>query len=150
MNLLHRPLSAPDALLPIIMLILFLLPACRTHDAREVQEAMDRYNRYVLRMDADSVSSMYTPDGELGNVKKGRDSIRIFLASFTKVTMDHYDSKTLSIAVDGNTAVLRGTYVQQVRLDGGEAISYAGEFTTRWVWTSAEGCRVQRMDVAPR
>ncbi|MER3465366.1 MAG: hypothetical protein C4329_14080 [Chitinophagaceae bacterium] len=43
---------------------------------------------YLQKTDADSIAYMFTPDGELGNVAKGRDSIRHFLSSFKKRTSD--------------------------------------------------------------
>jgi hypothetical protein len=49
-----------------------------------MEQAMQKYDRYILKMDVDSIALLYTPDGELGKMARGRDSIRRFL-EFQKV-----------------------------------------------------------------
>ena len=62
----------------ICVLAFILFTACRpkAHDSETVEQAMQKYDRYILHMDVDSISLLYAPDGELGKMAKGRDSIR--------------------------------------------------------------------------
>ena len=87
----------------ILGLTITLFSACRSkeHNAESVEQAMQKYNRYILKMDVDSIAFLYTPDGELGKMARGRDSIRRFLENFKKYKVLSQVSKTNLINITG-------------------------------------------------
>ena len=69
-------------LFAILLSIPGLLSCNHSRSRDGVEEAMHTYDRLILKMDVDSIALLYTPDGDLGKIAHGRDSIRRFLARF--------------------------------------------------------------------
>jgi hypothetical protein len=101
-------------------------------------------------MDVDAIAAQFVPDGELGGVAKGRDSIRNFLKGFAayKVLSNH--SITDSVWMNGDTAMQKGNYAQVTILPTKDTVHLKGEFTARWLRRSKEEWLIQRMDTRPR
>ncbi|MEO7046146.1 MAG: nuclear transport factor 2 family protein [Ferruginibacter sp.] len=111
------------------------------HPARDragIERAMQNYNRHIISMNLDSISSSYSEDGELGNIAKGRDSIRIFLTKFASFKVLSQLSTTDSIVINQDTAVQKGMYRQTVIVPVNDTVSVKGLFTARWIWQDGE------------
>jgi ketosteroid isomerase-like protein len=102
---------------------------------------------------ADSVSSMFAPTGEL--LPNGRDAIkgpaamRAFLLSFGKVTVDSEAMPVTSSLVSGDHAVLWGTYYQKVTLADGKILRPSGRYVIEWVRDSMGTWQIQRAMTQP-
>ena len=130
-----------------ILAIVVMLCSCkeRKHDQSEIESAMKYYDHLVLKLDADSISRLYTEDGNLGDVAIGRDAIKDFLSSFNDVKVLSQVSTTTSIVITADTAIQKGEYVQSDLIGGKETVQVTGEYTTRWQWTKDEGWRIKKM-----
>ena len=64
--------------------------------------------------DADSISLLYTQDGNLGDIAIGRDSIRKFLSSFKNIRVLSQVSTTKSISITHDTAYRKGFILNQI------------------------------------
>ena len=135
----------------ILGLTITLFSACRSkqHNAESVEQAMQKYNRYILKMDVDSIALLYTPDGELGKMAKGRDSIRRFLENFKKYKVLSQVSKTNLINISRDTALQSGLYTQKVIVPVNDTVTVKGLFSTKWIWMDSTGWHIQRMETTP-
>jgi len=112
-----------------------LLLGCSGEQSEKgVELAMQRYDRLIQKMDADSIALLYTPDGDLGNMAHGRDSIRSFLSRFKDVEVLYQHSITTYLKVSGDSAVQRGIYHQEDRVGGRDTSEVEGEFSIVWKW----------------
>jgi hypothetical protein len=135
----------------ILGLTITLFSACRSkkHNAESVEQAMQKYNRYILKMDVDSIALLYTPDGELGKMARGRDSIRRFLENFKKYKVLSQVSKTNLINISRDTALQSGLYTQKVIVPVNDTVTVKGLFSTKWIWMDSTGWHIQRMETTP-
>jgi hypothetical protein len=135
----------------ILGLTITLFSACRSkkHNAESVEQAMQKYNRYILKMDVDSIALLYTPDGELGKMARGRDSIRRFLENFRKYKVLSQVSKTNLINISRDTALQSGLYTQKVIVPVNDTVTVKGLFSTKWIWMDSTGWHIQRMETTP-
>jgi len=106
------PLSSRSSKLIILTGILFLFSCNDQHNRAGVEAAMKHYDHLIKKLDADSISLLYTADGNLGDIAQGRDSIKRFLSSFTNVQVLSQASQTSSIELFGDSAIQKGTYQQ--------------------------------------
>jgi hypothetical protein len=100
-------------------------------------------------MDVDSIALLYTPDGELGKMAKGRDSIRRFLENFKKYKVLSQVSKTNLINISRDTALQSGLYTQKVIVPVNDTVTVKGLFSTKWIWMDSTGWHIQRMETTP-
>jgi hypothetical protein len=135
----------------ILGLMMILHSACRSagHGTDSVEQAMQAYNRYIQKMDVDSIAYLYAPDGELGKMARGRDSIRAFLESFRKYKVLSQVSKTILIKIGGDTALQSGSYIQKVIVPLNDTVTVSGLFTTKWIWMDSTGWHIQKMETQP-
>ena len=135
----------------ILILLVIFFPACqpKKRSAETVERAMQKYDRYLLHMDVDSISLLYTPDGELGKMAKGRDSIRRFLENFKKYKVLYQLSKTNLIKINGDTALQSGLYTQKVIVPVNDTVIVKGLFSANWIWMDSTGWHIQRMETQP-
>jgi hypothetical protein len=110
---------------------------------------MSLYDHLILKLDADSIALMFTPEGKMGNEAQGRDAIRKFLATFNQVKVLSQQSESLSIIMDGQQSLQKGTYVQTVILTPGDTITVRGDFESHWMWMPQEGWRIKKMETFP-
>lgn len=130
-------------------LLLAILAACSAETRRPavpaaddaaraaVQAAQDHYIAMLKRVNSDSVTMMYTEDGELlepgMKALSGRAAIHAFLAPFDgKTVVDTVISRTDAIEVHGSTSYLWGSYHQVARMPPQPAGTYDGRFVAKW------------------
>jgi len=135
----------------MLSLTIIFFPACRHkgHSIETVEQAMQKYNRYILKMDVDSISFLYAPDGELGKMAKGRDSIRRFLEKFKNYQVLSQVSKTNLININRDTALQSGLYTQKVIVPAKDTVTVKGLFSAKWIWLDSTGWHIQRIETQP-
>ena len=134
-----------------ILVIITLFFACNTnrHNNKGVQSAMILYDHYIQTMDVDSIALLYTPEGDLGQMAHGRDSIRKFLNKFNNFKVLSQTSTTTSIANMQDSALQKGFYYQTVVIPVNDTVTVKGEYTATWVWLSKSGWHLKRMETKP-
>jgi ketosteroid isomerase-like protein len=137
---------------PIFLLqfiVLFSL-GCKNpvHNKEEVEKAMQTYDQLILNMDVDSISYMYTPDGDLGNIAHGRDSIRNLLEKFKHFKVLSQISRSDSVLIDHDTAIQVGIYHQTTIVSANDTESVNGTFRVRWIWSKETGWQIKHMETA--
>lgn len=87
--------------------ILIIMAACnsKNHSKESVELAMKEYDHLIKNMNADSIALLYTPDGDLGDIAHGRDSIRKFLLSFENVRVVSQSSTTTFLEINGDSSL---------------------------------------------
>lgn len=135
----------------ILGLTIIFFTACRSkeHGTETVEQAMQNYDRYLLHMDVDSIAFLYAPDGELGKMAKGRDSIRRFLENFKKYKVLSQVSVTKLININRDTALQSGLYTQKVIVPVNDTVTVKGLFSAKWIWMDPTGWHIQRMETQP-
>ncbi len=119
------------------------------HNKAGVEAAMKYYDHLIRKLDADSISLLYTPDGKLGDIAIGRDSIRKFLSSFKNVSVLSQVSTTNSINILGDTATQKGNYTQTDVISGKDTVKVRGEYVAKWQWIRKEGWHIKQMVTKP-
>jgi hypothetical protein len=114
-----------------------------------VEQAMKTYDRFILSMNTDSITLLYTADGELGKMAKGRDSIRNFLNRFKDFKVLSQNSETNKISIDQDSAIQTGNYRQTVIIPSKDTVSVKGSFTALWIWNPTKGWQIRRMETVP-
>ncbi len=145
MNILKRLNSS------VITFLLLLIFSCDSpdHSKSGVESAMNYYDHLIQKLDADSIALLYTPDGNLGDMVIGRDSIRSFLSSFKNVQVLSQKSTTQSIQIVKDTAIQKGTYVQTDVMSGKDTVVVKGEFIAHWLWLPPNGWHIKKMETKP-
>ncbi len=128
--------------------IIFIASCTGNHNKKGVELAMNQYDRLIQKMDADSISLLYAPEGDLGDVAHGRDSIRRFLSSFKNFKVLVQSSVTNLLQVKGDSAFQKGTYRQVVVTPANDTFRLKGEYTANWIWLSS-GWHIRRMSTKP-
>ena len=128
-----------------------LLVSCNTskHNNKGVQSAMNQYDHYIQMMNVDSIALLYTPDGDLGNMAHGRDSIRKFLDKFKSYKVLSQTSTTESINDMSDSTIQKGTYHQTVIVPVNDTVTVKGEYNATWVWLHKSGWHLKRMETKP-
>ena len=136
----------------LVILPLFLFAqicAAQSKDKSGVEEAMQKYDRLIMGMNSDSIAMIYAPDGELGKIAKGRDSIRNFLNTFSKFRVLSQSSETNTIQITGDSAVQTGIYHQTVIIPSKDTVTVKGNFTALWIWMYNNRWLIHRMETKP-
>jgi hypothetical protein len=130
-----------------------IIGSCRNRpDTKNLREAMQTYDRLILKTDADSIALSYTVDGELGEMALGRDSIRRFLYKFKDFKVLHQVSLIDTINIHQDTGYLAGSYQQRVIVPhqlSGDTVSVKGNFQSTWIWTPGNGWLIKKMQTQP-
>jgi SnoaL-like domain len=125
--------------------MLLTITSCHSdHSRSEIELSMKQYDHYIKNTDADSIAQMFTPDGGLGNIAHGRDSIRKFLSSFKNISVLATESTTGSIVLNSDSATQTGTYWQLDLINAKDTVKVKGIFTARWKWTKESGWRLKK------
>ena len=111
--------------------------------------AMKQYDHLILKLDADSIALLYTPDGDLGAIAHGRDSIRKFLLTFKNIKVLSQASTTDTIKIYGDTSLQKGMYYQSALVNNKDTVAVKGEYTATWLWMHKGGWHIRRMEVKP-
>lgn len=123
---------------------------CKTrHNSSDIIDSMNHYDRLLEKMNFDSIALAYTPDGKLGDVAKGRDSIRNFLKTFSAYKVLSNKSISDSIKIFGDTAIQNGTYQQVTILPTKDTVHVKGQFETHWIWHPKDGWKISGMTTKP-
>lgn len=126
----------PCSTICLLLIPVVLASSCRyRHEKQEIEAAMQTYDRLIKKMDADSIALLYAPDGDLGGVAKGRESIRNFLSGFKNVDVLSQTSSTASITVKNDSATQKGSYHQVVLVDQKDTVTVSGTYSALWVFT---------------
>lgn len=120
----------------------------RTAELR-IQEILSRYDDFILHTNPDSIATLYAPDGNLGDMAIGRDSIRKFLLKFSgiKVLSVHTQSKSLNI--EDKIAYQTGEYYQKAILPKGDTIQVKGRIDIQWIQLKPGFWYIQKMKTLP-
>ncbi len=110
-----------------------------------VVAAMHHYDELILHLNADSIAMLYMPDGNLGDIAIGRDSIRKFLSSFKNVQVLSQVSTTDSLSIQKNIALQKGHYTQSDIVSGKDTIHVKGSYTATWQWNKKDGWLIKKM-----
>ena len=87
---------------------------------------------------------MFTPDGKLGDIARGRDSIKKFLLSFVNVKFLSQHS-TKFIELKGDSATQTGTFLQCYVVNEKDTSCVKGSFKIKWRWLKGEGWKIKEM-----
>lgn len=133
-----------------VCLSVLLLFSCTHagHRPSEIEAAMNYYDHLLLNSDADSISLLYTPDGNLGNIAMGRDSIKKFLSSFKNIKVLSQATVSDLISINNDTAFQHGTYHQSDLIAGKDTVNIKGEFFATWLWIE-NGWHIKKMSTQP-
>jgi ketosteroid isomerase-like protein len=144
----------------IVSISVFFLSACGaavpvatpTADyASEAKAAMQKYNDAVLKMDAETIASLFAEDGESWDnarlLARGPDEIRQFLKTFDSVVrVDSYETTVDSDRIEGDHVILKGTYDQHYTLLANNKSAIAkGSYEADWVRQPNGSWLVQKM-----
>ena len=113
-----------------------ILQSCGNKDEKGVISSLQRYDRYLLTLDADSVASIFAENGELGQEGQpsitGRETIRDYMKSFTNIKIYENRSESESIEFSGDSAVQKGKFHQRLSFHS-DTVQGSGEFNAVWV-----------------
>src|SRR4051794_7232106 len=102
---------------PVCSLLLFLIIAlsCKKHQhtKAEIEQAMIHYDSLILKQDPIAVAQAFTPDGKLGDVATGRETIQKLLSQATDYKVIEQSSTTFGIQIRGDSAIQQGSYIQE-------------------------------------
>jgi Domain of unknown function (DUF4440) len=133
----------------VISIVIICIAWTGPHQNQEIESAMNQYNRYILSMNTDSIASIFAPDGDLGDIAHGRDSIQHFLLRFKEFKVLSQKSTTNSISITGDSATQTGMYWQTTIIPPNDTVHVKGNFTAKWIWLGGSGWKIKRMDTQP-
>ncbi len=137
------------AILFLLFFVLMIKTADAQHDKAGVEMRMKYYDHLIQQLDADSIALLYTPDGQLGEMARGRDSIKQFLSSFKNVKVLSQQSTSDAINIAGDTALQRGFYTQKDVVNNKDTITVKGSYTAHWQWIDKDGWHIKKMETVP-
>lgn len=121
----------------------------QSHNKAEVEASMHQYDSLLQTMNADAVSKMFTPDGKMGDVAQGRDSIKKFLSGFTNVKMLSQSSNTKSIELKDDSSTQTGMYFQTDVVNKKDTVHLKGTYIVNWKWIDGEGWKIEKITTQP-
>ncbi len=128
------------------------IAACNNSLNKQVEDAMQQYDNYILHVDAKGIAGMFTTDGELtapgGLSIRGRDSIEHFLSQFNNIKVEMQKRTTDSIRKFGDTAFQYGKYYQRAVVNNTRAEVH-GMFQANWVIQPGGKLLLKRMSAWP-
>ena len=104
------------------------------YNKKSVTKAMQKYDALILKLDAAGIAQLFTPDGNLGDIAIGRDSIKKFLLSFKNIRVLSQSSTSTSIKINADTALQKGLYFQTDLVAEKDTIKVKGSYTATWQW----------------
>ena len=134
----------------LFVIIATLILSCHERDKKlEIESALKTYDHLIWTMNADSIALLYTVDGQLGEIARGRDSIRRFLSTFTNVKVLSVHSTSEKIVINKDTAIQSGRFNQTALINNKDTARPKGTYEAIWVWTKGEGWKIKRMTTTP-
>ncbi len=123
------------------------------NDSLLINQTLQRYNGYVVKMDHDSIAMLFSKDGEMvGTGNKpvvGPEAIRSFLRSFSSYHVIRNGMNADSLVISRDSATQTGTYAQQVQIPSGDTVDVHGRFEIHWIRGPAGGWSIRRMATRP-
>ncbi len=146
-----------------IVFILLLFSAClsvlhaqstmkswKTRSAEnKINETLKRYDDFILHTNPDSIASLYAPDGNLGDIAIGRDSIRKFLLKFQGIKVLAVHTQSTSLKIEGKEAHQTGEYNQRAILPKGDTVQVKGKIDILWTERKPGSWYIQKMKTTP-
>jgi len=117
----------------------------KVHTRQEVEEAMQNYKRLALKMDADSLASLYAEDGQMGNGTIGPKAIREHLKAVTDTKVMNFETKATKITIMGDSATWEGTYSQKVMMNNKDTFTMYGDLRAHWIYVKDAGWKIKVM-----
>ena len=114
-----------------------------------MEQAMKNYDHLIMGMNADSIAAIYAPDGELGKIARGRDSIRNFLNTFKNFRVLSQSSETNSISLDQDSALQKGIYRQTVVIPSKDTVTVKEILRPFGYGLANNGWLIRRMETQP-
>ena len=136
-------------LTPAFILTVSLFSCQSKHSKDEIVQAMRKYDRFIREMQVDSIANLYSPNGNLGGVAIGRDSIKALLHKFENIKVIFQESTTDSIRIMADSAVHSGSYRQTDILLRADTVTVTGRFIVNWKWFEKDGWHIQSMTTIP-
>ena len=130
----------------VSVFVLMIKTATAQHDKTGVEKRIKYYDHLIQNLDADSIALLYTPNGQLGEMARGRDSIKQFLSLFKNVQVLSQQSTSESINIIADTAFQKGFYTQKDVVNNKDTITVKGSYSARWEWIKNEGWHIQKME----
>lgn len=148
----NRTASCLSLFLTVTVIICFF-QSCRNNSNSSVEKALEQYDRKILSMNADTISSMFTEDGTLGQEGgasvSGRKNIKEYFIGFEgNVSILRNESVSESSESKGDTVYQKGTYQQKVVLRA-DTLEASGKFNAVWVKSENDGYLLSSMLTAP-
>lgn len=97
-----------------------------------VEDAMKKYNHFLETMQVDSIAGLFTENGDLGNMARGRDSIARFLAKFSSYKVLYQRTTTDSIKLGEREANQFGKYNQRTIIPPADTVTVSGFYVASW------------------
>ncbi len=129
-------------------------PTHQTSGAVEqVDIALARFSRAILRMDSTTIAAQFTENGSMAHQGQqpivGRAAIKSFLDSFAKFKVLQYDIKATSTSVQYRHATQEGQYSQVVVTPNGNTVHVNGVFAAKWELNSEGVWQISSMRTGP-
>ncbi len=133
-----------------LLLVLSLSSCNKGHSKTEIEAAMQQYDHLIQKMDADSISLMFTPNGDLGDQAHGRSWIKKYLSGFTNVKVLSQHSGSDSILITGDSCTQKGMYQQVTVVSPADTLKLQGTYIAHWVWSKNTGWLLSSIKTIPK
>lgn len=121
----------------LLILLAALFSTYTFGQSRQIDSAMNAYDKFILQGAYDSIANMFTLDGILSGEGQqpmvGREPIRTLLRSFQGATVLQYTTTANATSLKKDTAIQSGSYIQIVKLPSGDTLELAGDYTATWL-----------------
>jgi len=121
---------------------------------KDVMSSLQKYDTYLLNMNADSLAGMFAENGELGQEGQpsisGRGEIRNYLNSFgNEIIILSNSSESETIDSKKDSVIQMGKYSQKIVIHA-DTIAVTGSFNAVWVPNSGGGYLLRKMIMKPK
>ncbi len=124
------------AKVPRLVFVFVILFSCsvKIHQ-HDLLAAFHRYNIVLITMNADSIAALFTPDGKLGSMAKGRDAIAHELKKYDFVRILSEETSADSTWLMGHDkGMIKGRYWQKdILLRSGDTVLLSGTLYETWM-----------------
>ncbi len=131
-----------------LLILCLVMVSCNSSLDKNVNAAMQRYDKFVLHVDAKGIAGMFTSDRVLaqpgGMSVTGRDSIEKFLDQFKYIKVEAQKSTTDSIHKINGIAYQYGKYYQRAIIND-KTYEVHGMFQANWLIMPGGKLMLKRM-----
>ncbi len=115
----------------------------------EILKSLKQYDNFILQNNADSIAAMFLPNGNLGNMAIGRDSIFKFLLKFKNIKVLATRTVSRQLISEGEAIHQLGQYTQTAVLPHGDTIRVKGKIDLWWSKNNHGIWALQKVLTAP-